>query len=238
MKQKLKLVLLPTSTKSHIYLNNNTKKLGYVTGNYPEDLEQFKQTDIITQNQQLYAIAINDKRPKIGDYVVNLLHSIEGPLKVINNQTTNKEVSLEYVLERPRYCKVIVTTDEFLLVDYKGYEYGTAREYEARVHLPVFSLSFLNTYINEYNKGNIIDTIEVEYEECFPGVPSIFDGLKINSDNTINASLIEDKLYTKEEVIDKLLIYKADLLVEVLRANESKRSLQKEFTDNWLKNNL
>lgn len=46
------------------------------------------------------------------------------------------------------------------------------------------------------------------------------------------------KKYDKEEVISLLLNYKSDLLVEITKCREEGKTLKKEFTDNWISQNI
>ena len=128
--------------------------------------------------------------------------------------------------------KIIATTDTSLLIDTyinqgdtvkgdliikRGSDYTT--ELRGKINLPQPSQQFIQKYIEEYNKGNIITEVMVEYElisneEYFGNtvnpdddVPYFDERLKINpKDNTITIKKIKDS-YTKEEVEN--LIYTA-----------------------------
>jgi hypothetical protein len=73
-------------------------------------------------------------------------------------------------------------------------------------YLPQPSDSFIKYFIVEYNKGNVITDVMVEYEEAEEydkvyGHENKFPRLLINSDNTINIKLIKDS-WNREEVIE------------------------------------
>ena len=293
MKKKLQLVLIPKNYKINALLGYSDKSILF---NRPYSKEYSENDLEKPMSSYFHLYAISDKKPKIGDYVINTTHSIEGSLKVVENQTNHKEVSLQYVLERPRYKQIVITTDES--IGYTDYEISPVPNF---CSYPTFNNDFINTYIEKYNSGNIISEIEVEYdsiscggdinysyadfENCHPDEadqvfhcekcqteyrnPSFNYGkkrtcynkevkLKTNSDNTVNVFLIDeklqklvnllekagvrkytcinnfgysqlerdivdlfqDKLYTKEEVINKLLNYKTDLLVELISSND------------------
>ena len=78
--------------------------------------------------------------------------------------------------------------------------------------LPQPSKQFIQQYIEEYNKGNFITEVEVEYEELNEpktgtgktniAINKIFhNGLKINYDNIINIKSIKES-WNKKEVIE------------------------------------
>ncbi len=108
------------------------------------------------------------------------------------------------------YCfKIIATTDISLTIT--NYNNGTWS------YLPQPSQQFIKQYIEEYNKGNVITKVEVEYwcgetncncatrqQDCFRAKQN--QVIKINPDNTINIKPIKDS-WSREEVIE--LINKA-----------------------------
>ena len=102
-----------------------------------------------------------------------------------------------YLKTETGYREVLATTDESL-------------------NLPQPSQQFIQKYIEEYNRGNIITDVLVEYElisneEYFlntinpdENVPYFDENLKINSkDNTITIKKVKDN-WNREEV-DRLL---------------------------------
>lgn len=182
MKKKLRLVLIQ-STKEHkgIYQNVKSNKLTLYQDYFSLDKNWYP--------QHLYAIS--DEKPKIGDYVYNSV------LNILEKFTENNNDFLRH--------KVIITTNESLKTeDECKIRSGKMVEYyPTEKQLPIFTNDFLDTYIKKYNDGKIIKEIEVEYKSMSIG----FDGtdelnyLKVNPDNTVDVSLVGDKLYTKEEVI-------------------------------------
>ena len=130
--------------------------------------------------------------------------------------------------------KIIATTDTSLLIDTyinqgdtvkgdliikRGSDYTT--ELRGKINLPQPSQQFIQKYIEEYNRGNIITDVLVEYLENYTleyyesaienkrlaQKTNIKETLKVNpKDNTITIKKAKDS-YTREEVEN--LIYKA-----------------------------
>jgi len=78
--------------------------------------------------------------------------------------------------------------------------------------LPSISQSFIQYFITEYNKSNIITEVEVEYEnkrywsnDSGQYFNEVNESLKLNPDNTINIKPLKDS-WTREELpIDIML---------------------------------
>lgn len=111
--------------------------------------------------------------------------------------------------------KVVATTNSQLLVycdsvvGYKGLE---EQEADRCFPLPQVDQSFISRYMSEYNKGNKIEKIEVEYEkydhdeewsEIGGAYETCRERLKINPDNTINIKPIKES-WSREEVVEIL----------------------------------
>jgi hypothetical protein len=98
-------------------------------------------------------------------------------------------------------CKKIIATTDPILCKQDD-------EYNATKNLPQLQQSFIDKYISEYNKGNVITDVMVEYEDKFHYETTIYKDsnkqiLKVNFDNTINIQQIKDS-YTRQELIDIL----------------------------------
>lgn len=108
---------------------------------------------------------------------------------------------------------------------------------DLNLRIPQIHQSFISLYIEEYNKGNIIEEVEVEYEPC--GVDSAYRqyySLKINPDNTISIKPLKDS-WNKGEVIDKLLQFRKDILNGNLSLNLKDKDNLSTFND-WIKKNV
>jgi len=124
--------------------------------------------------------------------------------------TSNKA----YWAARTDYRKIIATTNKDL-------------------GLPQLSQEFIQQYVDEFNKGNIIKTVEVEYNVHGFGT---FDMtglhqqttsiLKINSDNTIGIKLIKDN-FSRAEVINLINKFSYENCDDAYQRN-----------DKWIKENL
>lgn len=144
----------------------------------PYKKNYFTQEYLRSENlKSFHLYAISDEYPKIGDYVYNSALNVIEKFAEFDNGLLQN--------------KIVITTDKSL-----GFK------------LPTFTNDFINTYIERYNSKNPIKEIEVEYDcDHFQMPDKVIDILKVNTDNTVDVSLIENKLYTKEEV--KSLILKA-----------------------------
>ena len=122
--------------------------------------------------------------------------------------------------------KIIATTDESLILNNNT---AFAKLF------PQLSQQFIQHYIEEYNKGNIITKVEIEYIADYEsnsmsiGSPE----LKITSHNTINIKPIKD-IYNRKEVI-KLLNDFGEHVCEQLLGH---KLIMIGELDKWCKENL
>ena len=88
--------------------------------------------------------------------------------------------------------KIIATTDKSLVIEGKAQSGDIAWRHS----LPQPSQSFIEKFVEEYNKGNVITDVMVEYHaELYDGTETtaqLSRRLKINPDNTINIKPIKD----------------------------------------------
>jgi hypothetical protein len=100
-----------------------------------------------------------------------------------------------------------------------------------KYEFPKLPLHFIEYYVNEYNKGNVIKEVMIEYKPIGNWRHTEFihtkDILKLNLDNTINIKLIKE-CWTREEVIKLLedMYYACD------------QPFVREDLDEWIKDNL
>ena len=101
--------------------------------------------------------------------------------------------------------------------------------------LPQLPQQFIEKYIEEYNKGNVISDVEVEYDKATydkwieNGASPVFDTLKVNPDNTINIKPIKDS-WSREEVVQLFHKYKIYY--------DGDGSYYKDILNRWLEENL
>lgn len=155
--------------------------------------------------QPIELYILSDGEIEEGDwYLVFDIHGkCELPKKADYNKTN--EFSLKPYSD---YCKkIIAITDKSL-----RYKSNTDRTTKLPLdfNVPQIPKQFIDYYINEYNKGNIITEVEIDYKNNNSDYGDVgYLGKKqftllINKDNTINISVPSNKMYSREEVI-KLL---------------------------------
>ena len=137
-----------------------------------------------------------------------------------------KQGRLSFTNPNERLCKkIIASTDTSLGV-------------------PQLSTAFIEKYISEYNKGNIIEMVMVEYfkihvgwepdysfeDEGIEGSKETYQFIpKVSKDNTITISKVKDS-WNREEVIELLERYE--------RTQHSTGGLVKPIVEKWINKNL
>jgi hypothetical protein len=108
----------------------------------------------------------------------------------------------ELLINKAWFKKIIATTDSSLLVEHK------LPLMTQHLSLPQPSQSFLELYVKEYNKGNQIKEVLVEYEEIdsdklyTPQEANLYPKLKINpKDNTINIKSVKNS-FTRKDMLN------------------------------------
>lgn len=147
--------------------------------------------DVHISKQHIYIIS--EDEIKVGDWCIDR-H------KTVYKQKTDK-IFTEFTGSK----KIIATTDKLILKTSKSIN----KEQFPDIILPQISQQFIEHFITEYNKGNIISDVLVEYEYLLGNnedenqnlIPELF--LKINKNNTINIKTVKDS-FSRDEVI-KLL---------------------------------
>lgn len=212
---KRQVVMLPTNQKANIPFYCSSDGL-YLKKEYRGNSYT---------PQHLYIVS--DEPIKVGDWVLK-------PDGTIIQMTHNNIVS--YLDSQSTATKkIIATTDKYLELPYNGGRHE---------FLPHPSQSFIEKYVEEYNKGNIITEVMVEYEKVIPNPQTIskefdFDdivfNLKVNiKDNTITIRRVKDS-WNKEELI-KILADYTDTLFE---NSWSRNGLSNdEYSKNWIDKNL
>ena len=123
------------------------------------------------------------------------------------------------------------------------------------LELPKPSNAFIEKYISEYNKGNILEKVLVEYykghvnvyKESTPVDCKIiyfnefgeFEGLKVSKDNTITISKVKDS-WSREEVIE-LIKSAVGESHDFSRENNDIHSIgiiERRFLNAWINKNL
>lgn len=190
--KKTKVVMLTTNEKASLKLGQNgllvNNTLGY---------------DAHFTNQHLYFLS--NEEIKEGDWVLCMFNEVTEIVKVttIVNNAFDSQKGFGYGLE---YCKkIIATTDKSLFTETKsiGYTEDRARVFYGKEYLPQPSTSFIEKFVEEYNKENQITEVLVEYHEdiYFQDELQARGKLKINpKDNTITIRKAKDS-WNREEVV-------------------------------------
>ena len=164
MKKLAQVVMLPTNEKASLKLGQNRLLVNNTFG-----------YDSHFTNQNL--CILSDEEIKEGDWFYDL------DTKYIKIKQSWENSHLEF-----NGKKIIATTDRSLglVVDQNGCSMPAYSKF-----LPQPSQSFIDKFVEEYNKGNVITEVMVEYESIGAYANPKYDSdyqLKMNSDNTINIS--------------------------------------------------
>lgn len=213
LKKKCQVVMLSTEKASGLLLGS--KLYNKIGNNYWET----KELDYSVKRQHLYFLS--DDKTKEGDWVkhglVDLIYQV------------NKD-NLEATLYN-KCKKIIATTDSSLkLLPVKSKDWD-----ETPRSLPQPSPQFIEKYIEEYNKGNIITECMVEYilNEAgnyreFDFTPELKKKLKIDSNNCITITKVNQKG-------EHILKFVKDFINEFPEQNLEYLQLRAET---WIENNL
>ena len=222
--KKAKVVMLPTNeakgdfSKERIY--PCLLKYSWMFDKEGKGKLIFTDSNIRTPTQLQHLYIISDNKIKVFNWVYNNKENIVEQITSI----TQLIFVLEENKENQTFKKVIATTNVSL-------------------DLPQPSKQFIEKYIEEYNKGNVITDVLIEYElisneEYFGNtvnpdndVPYFDEKLKINpKDNTITIKKVKDSWNRGEVII---------LLKKVLAESKEQYSLLDRVGINkWIEENL
>ena len=218
--KRVQIILLETNNKSNIWSHKGRRL--YYNQNNPNDVD-----DEIRYNIYI----ISDDEIKEGDWYFDGTDFIHKKSKHNNTLVDgNKQAK-----------KIIATTDTSSINIRQMTFMDEATEWIYDIPQP--SQQFIEKYIEEYNNGNIITDIEVEYSPSSITIQTYSEQqindnlkaltLKINpKDNTITIKKLKDS-WNREEVIEQMWsAYKASNTVF-----EDESALRIEF-DNWINQKL
>jgi hypothetical protein len=191
--KNIEVVILPTDKKANgfdimllkkLRTYINTKEGQLAINKFPNSPLYYGN---IWETQHLYFLS--DDEIKQNDFCYD---------KVLNLVfQTDKFTDLKYANKNHLIKKVIATTDKLLCFNSGRVGYN----------IPSPNKKFIEHYVEQYNKGNVIDFVKVEYEIAHIS-ESYFDGeqeklpliLKVNiNDNTINILSRKDS-WSREEL--------------------------------------
>ena len=216
--KKAKVVMLATNkieTESRIGYYKDTLSLG--NSKYDKRLSLFRSIDgTSTPNPQHLYIISDDEIKENNTHFYNP-HS--GQLHISGNHT-------DYIAINKNGCKkIIATTDTSLKIDNPNYDIGKL----AYITLPQPSQQFIQKYIEEYNRGNIINDVLVEYGIIYEGRSYDLynpDKLKVNlKNNTITIKKVKDS-WNREEILNDI----EQAIIQGLDIGQ--------YRDKWIKENL
>lgn len=151
MKQfkRAKVVMLPTKEKAGLVINPSTNKIEHV--DFVKDVKYY--TDASFNCYQLFITS--DEEIKEGDwYYWSVTNTIQKAIKDSLDRLPKIEDGSK---------KIIATTDSSLKVSRENSHPNSVWKLDGAL-LPQPSQSFIEKYVEEYNKGNIITDVLVEYE--------------------------------------------------------------------------
>lgn len=132
-----------------------------------------------------------------------------------NRENMNGFIHQVSVVLDSKLCPEIITTTDITLIHLVGYN-----NVEQSLHQ--IPQSFIEKYVSEYNKGNIITEVMVEYNDTtkneFPAFGSPI-WLKINPDNTITIKKVKDS-WSREEVIKLIEKHTEDMFKQKITLNK------------------
>ena len=191
MLKQCKVVMLPTNQKAKegmIYLK---PKIGIFN-----EIASENHNNGVYDCKPQHLYIISDDEIKEGDWCINTGGNIKDsfPFRVTKEVMNNKFIK-----------KIIATTDSSLEINSNfDYNHLLPNKNDFRFYLPQPSEQFIQKYIEEYNRGNIITDVLVEYGKEYVDEKDAYgyNKLKINpKNNTITIKKAKDS-WTREEVIE------------------------------------
>lgn len=239
--KKCQVVMLPTNEKVNgcIAIDESHNKIELVWDNCEhEDYKYF------------HIYVLSDDEIKEGDWCILL----DDYGTVMSKPQQYNDPSKQVLNNGLR--KIIATTDISLLYSQERTERGKFENlsFEKGIHSANFkptgisqpSLSFIQKYVEEYNKGNIIKDVLVEYEikhqklatgELIIGSSADYNlQLKVNSkDNTITIKKVKDS-WSREEISEIVLEYHMYAFYKNPKQEDYER--QRYGVKKWIEENL
>jgi hypothetical protein len=201
--KKCKVVMLPTNEKAipTLLFNSSRNKIEL------NSKKLFTAEDFNDCNYECFELYIlSDDEIKKNDWAYDI------DLKRIFQ--AHKNLNLSH--HKHVFKKVIATTDSSLTIPYTRCDGVFRTASESSKSLPQILQSFIQYYVDEYNKSNIITDVLVEYFHLPDGTQDLEgngiweDILKVNpKDNTINIKPIKDS-WNRDEIIKLLKKFNND----------------------------
>lgn len=236
MFKKCSVVMLPTNNEKaeNCFIERFNYRLSF-------DKKYFTQEYLKYNQAKAYHLYIlSDEKIKEGDWIfkANAFNDGRGMIKQAEKGVTSERFS------SLGWLKIIATTDKSLTY----YLPEDINKIGAEHNLPQPSQDFIQKFIEEYNKGNVITEITVEYNMVMPQFNGdrtdgkIIDEISLNpkdntlsvikinySDNTINIKPIKDS-WSREEVINLLKLQYNEFAAYPM--------MNLDLRDKWIEKNL
>ena len=168
--------------------------------------------DEYKEHQHFYIISDDE----IKENNTHFYNPHSGQLHISGNHT-------DYIAINKNGCKKIIATTDVSL------------------GLPQPSKQFIQKYIEEYNKGRIIEDILVEYDCDHNQIPiKVIDVLKVNpKDNTITIKKVKDS-WTREEHISNIKKFSLELgsKIHCFLKEDGTLSVSIQDVNKWIEENL
>jgi len=146
--QECDVVLLQTDKAENSLYASYDKILNYYSGHLTQD---YLKNVLLAKSYHLYILSNNDVI-KEGDWCYSTEY---GRIVQSDNSFTSDE-----------WKKIIATTDGSLVINNGTFDDGTGTQLPLlNTFLPQIPKSFIEKYITEHNKGNVISNVLVEIEE-------------------------------------------------------------------------
>ena len=224
--KRANVLLIPTE-KATCLFSNNDRLANY----HKPQLGDGK--DVV--NYELYIIS--------DDEIKELDYYLHPNMQTISQHGVNDKLTGYEEIKASK--KIIATTNSSLKynteIGRKERQFGDGELESINFELPLPqpSQSFIEVFVREYNKGNIITDVMVEYEQMSQdekrkqadGINSYsINKLKINpKNNTINIKLIKDS-WSRDEVYN--------LMEEAWIRGEADKSMDYTVREKWIQENL
>ena len=194
--QECDLVMLPTEFKRENYIPlfklNSSDILSKFRG-FAHSVSEF-----------FHLYVLSNETPKENDWCINANNRVVRALKDDRD------------FEPLR--KIIATTDSYLTIKVKDRFLTDGitihKQLYKQIALPQIPQYFIEHFINEYNEGNVINKILVEFTEEIPegftfglhgnDEPVTEFKIKLNQSNEISITIEQEQLFTKEDFINAL----------------------------------
>lgn len=177
-----KVVMLTTNKKTNLYKDNGSMYFDQE----PSEFSDFK---------HLYFLS--DDEIKDGDWFYTSKYIRRCEKDSLGSLGFTSYDNAAFLFIQPNFKKIIATTDK---LPYQGHFEGI----DCTNYLPQPSHDFIKIFVKEYNKGNIITDVLVEYENCGDkenGVAGIMEHISTD-DNTISIKQIKTNWTYYEHCVD------------------------------------